>query len=100
LLPAGPYVTKEMPAPLPAPSLTGNEETCRHVTPWSLLRHRPFLRVPSSRVPLSAGLIASRSPAPRPSSLPPILKGRFVRLKVRPRSVERRIAPLPAHSLV
>ncbi len=100
MLPAGPKVTNDRPTPLLAPSLTGKLETWFQVTPKSLLRHNPFLRVPRYSVLWSAGSITSFSPMDRPSSLLPSLNGRLVRSKVLPWSVERRIEPLPAHSLV
>ena len=44
--------------------------------------------------------MASRSPMDRPFSLPPIWMGMSVTCQVLPRSLERRMAPLPTHEVV
>ena len=52
-------------------------------------------REPNSKVEVRFGSIASRSPSPRPSSLPPILNGTVVTCHVAPRSALRKIAAGP-----
>ncbi|UWX04492.1 hypothetical protein H1235_06055 [Pseudoxanthomonas sp. NC8] len=78
----------------------GNASTRFQRAPWSSLRHRPCAREPRNSTRPSFGSTARRSPLPRASSLPPSLNGRSLRWKLAPRSAERRIAPLPARSLV
>ena len=79
---------------------SGNASTRLHVAPLSPLRQSPAWRVPRKRILPSFGSTAMRSPLPRPFSLPPILNGTSVRSKLRPRSRERRMAPLGACGLV
>ena len=81
------------PMPLVRP-VTGNVSTLAQVAPVSALFHRPSLRDPMNRTLPKLGSTARRSPAERPSSLPPILKGMSVRWKVRPPFAVRTIAPL------
>jgi hypothetical protein len=88
-----------MPMPFVS-ALSGKLLTCSHVTLPSVLRHRPFLREPKYRTDPRLGSTVSRSPLPRPSSLPPILKVMGVICHVFPRSDERSIAPGPDQSFV
>lgn len=79
---------------------SGKLSTLLHVAAPSVLLHRPAWRVPRYRTLPLLGSTVMRSPLPRPSSLPPNLKGTLVRAKVLPRSLERRMAPSGVLALV